>query len=536
MSQLLLVLSVIIISCVLLNSAADKRGIPVLLVFILFGILCGNIGLFPVREISQTFAEKVCTVALIFIMFYGGFGTRWKSAKPVALQAGLLASVGVIFTAVLVGFFCHYCLKWGWVESFLLGSVVSSTDAATVFSILRSHSLGLKYNTAPILEVESGSNDPFAYMMTIMMLSIMNGDASAGHLVWLLVRQVGLGVIFGFVVAILGVICMRKINFATSGFDSLTIMAIALISYGLPDVFGGNGYLSAYIVGILMGNSSFPNRKKIISFFDGVTGLMQIVIFFILGLLVRLSDLHHAVLPAIAIFLGMLIVIRPAIVAVVMTPFRRHCFRQQLLVSYGGLRGASSIVFAIIAVTGSAALEHDIFNIVFCLVLLSISIQGFGLPTVARKLDMVDKASDVLKTFNDFSSETSLQFSRVNIDSDSIWNGKYIRELNLPKDIRVCRVVKDGHTRLVPNGNMLLEEGDVVIVCTSEYDSNRELRIIEYPIEKGDKWVGLALKDCPFRDNEQVMMIKRGDTTLLVDGRTVLNVGDVVYINREFHS
>ena len=264
MNALLVLVAVIIFTCVLLNNASFRIGMPVLLAFILLGILFGNNGIIP---IDMNIADRenvgdICTVALIFIMFYGGFGTSWKSAKPIALEAGLLASVGVICTAALVGVFCHFLLKWGWIEALLLGSVVSSTDAASVFSIFRSRKLGLKNNTAPLLEMESGSNDPCSYMLTIIMLSLMQGEASVGHTIWLFFAQLGFGALFGVLIARVSVEAMKRINFATAGFDSLFVLAIALFSYAVPGLLGGNGYLSAYIVGIILGNTDFRGSDE----------------------------------------------------------------------------------------------------------------------------------------------------------------------------------------------------------------------------------------------------------------------------------
>ena len=195
MNSLLILVAVIIVSCVLLNNASFRIGMPVLLAFIMLGMVFGNNGLVPVPMDSdgRAFVGDICTVALIFIMFYGGFGTSWKSARPVVTEAALLSSVGVILTAGITGVFCHFALRWTWLESLLMGAVVSSTDAASVFSILRSRKLGLKNHTAPLLELESGSNDPCSYMLTIIVLSLIGGDVSVGHTLWLFFSQLVFG-------------------------------------------------------------------------------------------------------------------------------------------------------------------------------------------------------------------------------------------------------------------------------------------------------------------------------------------------------
>ena len=257
MNLLLCLIAVIVVTCIILNNASDKIGMPVLLAFILLGIFFGNNGLVPIKFDNYSFAENICTVALIFIMFYGGFGTRWESAKPVILPSALLASLGVVMTAGLTGLFCRFVLSWGWVESFLMGSVISSTDAASVFSILRAKKLGLKNNTAPMLEVESGSNDPFSYMLTVLMISLLNGSASGGSIAWMLFAQLVFGAGFGWLIAKISIYAIKRLNFPTSGFDSLFVFAVALFSYAVPSLVGGNGYLSTYIVGMMLGNCTF---------------------------------------------------------------------------------------------------------------------------------------------------------------------------------------------------------------------------------------------------------------------------------------
>lgn len=534
LSFALLAFGIIVFVCVLLNSASSRVGVPVLLAFILFGIIAGNIDIIPVYLDNYNMAETICTVALIFIMFYGGFGTNWKHARPVALESGLLASVGVVFTAVLVALGCHLLLRWTWMESLLLGSVMSSTDAASVFSSLKSNKLGLKHNTASMLELESGSNDPCSFLMTVVCLSLISSTASAGHIVWMVIKQLLFGTIGGFLIAFAGLRIMRRVHFSGEGFDSIMVFAIALCAYAIPSTIGGNGYLSAYIVGIVMGNSSFPHRKKLAGFFDGVTGLMQVVIFFMLGLLARPSSLLAVVLPSIIIFVVMVLIVRPVVTMSILMPFRKFPWRQQALVSFSGLRGASSIVFAIVAIsTASGHIQHDIFSIVFCVVLLSISIQGYLIPFAARHLDMVDDGVDVMQSFTDFADETDLQFSRVLIAEDSSWAGKLVRELKLPKSILVCRIDKPDRT-IVPNGNSRIDAGDKVILCSMAFRSEKEtMHIIHEEIYAGSPLAGQMIKTHIDRNhNEQVVLMQRGGKYLIPSGSTIMEVGDLLFINK----
>ena len=522
----LILIAVVILTCIWLNTLSSRIGVPALLAFMLLGMLFANNGLWPVRFDNYDFAKETCTVALIFIMFYGGFGTRWESVKPVVRESILLASVGVLATAALVGLFCHYVLHWALLESLLFGAVMGSTDAASVFSILRSKRLGLRNNTAPMLEMESGSNDPAAYMLTVILLSVMNGSASGGGIVWNVFAQIVFGGLGGLVIAWLAVFGFRHIPYFASGFDSLYIFAVAIAAYAFPTMIGGNGYLSAYIVGIVLGNEEFNNKKSLVSFFDGFTGLMQVLIFFLLGLLAHPAHMHKAVLPAVAIFLFMLLVARPAAVFGILTPFRKYGVRQQALISFVGLRGAASIVFAIMAMVSPAFLEHDIFNVVFVVVLLSIGLQGTMIPWVARKLDMIDPNADIMKTFNDYSGGTDMLFGRVPVTKDSAWAGRQIRTLGLPRNLLIALVMRNGE-RILPRGSTVLQPGDEVITMTRGFEDT-DTFLIEKKVKVDSRRVGSRIADYPGKG--LVVMVRRGEENIIPNGDTVLQAGDKLVI------
>lgn len=522
----LILIVVVILTCIWLNNVSARIGVPTLLAFIVLGIIFGNVGAIPVYLDNHTFAKDVCTVALIFIMFYGGFGTRWQTVRPVVRESVLLASAGVIFTAGLTGLFCRFALDWGWAESFLLGAVVSSTDAASVFSILRSKRLGLKNNTAPMLEMESGSNDPCAYMLTAIMISIVNGTASGLSVGWMIFAQLVFGAGLGWVIARLASVVLSRIQFTTDGFDTLFIFAVAIASYAIPDLLGGNGFLSAYIVGMVLGNEEFRGKRSIVAFFDGLTGLMQVLIFFLLGLLARPALLHKAILPALAISAFMLFVARPVTVFSILTPFRRYPPKQQELISFVGLRGAASIVFAIMAVTGVPALRTDLFNTVFCIVLISISFQGSLIPWVAQKLDLIDANSDVMKTFNDYSENTDMQFSQIDIKAGAPWEGKMIKELELPDNMLIVLVIR-GNERIIARGDTKLRASDKVIVITRTYQDT-ETYLIERTVKPDGKRAGHAIREFP--SEGLVLLVRRGNKEIIPHGNTVLREGDSLVI------
>ena len=262
MNLILLLLSLVMIACILCNKLTSKIGIPMLLAFLAVGMLCGVDGILHIRFDNYAMTETLCTVALIFIIFYGGFGTKWSAAKPVAGKSVLLSTLGVFLTAFGVGVFCRFALHTSWMEGILMGAVLGSTDAASVFSILRSKKLNLKYGTASLLEVESGSNDPVAYLMTTILLAMMTSEITPGKMLYMIFAQIVYGVGIGAVLAVCTVFFLRRFRFEVSGFDTVFMAAVAILSYVLPVLVGGNGYLSAYIAGIILGNAKIPNKKK----------------------------------------------------------------------------------------------------------------------------------------------------------------------------------------------------------------------------------------------------------------------------------
>lgn len=472
MALFLFFTAIIIFLAVLLNKISEKLGVPMLLAFIALGMIFGSDGIFKISFDNFIFSEQLCSVALIFIMFYGGFGTKWSVARPVAVTSFLLSSIGVAFTTAFTALFCYFVLRVPFAESFLIGAVISSTDAASVFSILRSKKLNLRDNTASLLEVESGSNDPMAYMLTIIALSLLgqsNGQEVKGlQFLYLIFAQIVYGIIFGFLIGYIAFLVLKRFNFSVAGFDTTFIMGIAVISYALPSILGGNGFLSVYLSGLFLGNKTIANKKSLVNFFDGITGLMQIALFFILGLLSWPSRILTVALPALAIALFLTLIARPLAVFLIMM-WRGHSIKQQLLVSAAGLRGAASIVFAVMAVTAtggvdSGILKHDIFHIVFFIVLFSIFFQGTFLAWISRKLNMIDNTTNVLHTFNDYSDETPISFIQVTVPESHAWNGQEVKSIVLPPETLLVLILHEGE-RKIPRGGTRIKAGDVLVLA-----------------------------------------------------------------------
>jgi len=528
MSVYLLIFSVIVITCVFLNKFSGRIGIPVLLLFLILGLLCGSE--------YDSFAEKegwlvgdISTIALIFIMFYGGFGTRWKSAKPVIVESGLLATIGVALTAAFVGLFCHFAMEWGWLESFLMGSVIASTDAATVFSILRTKRLGLKNNTAPLLEVESGSNDPMSFMLTSVVLALMTGNITAGNVAWQVFAQIVFGAGGGLVIATGAILFLRIIRLRGNGFDLLLFVSLALISYAVPDLIGGNGFLSAYIVGIVLGNNKFEGKKQLVSLFDTITSLMQIIIFFLLGMLAIPGNLLYAIVPALIIFAVLTFAARPLAVCGVLIPFRKYPANQLGLVSFAGLRGAASIVFAIMILNSSAVIEHDIFSIVFCIVIISIGIQGSLIPAMAKLTRMTDSGADVMTTFSDFKESAEMSFGCIQVSETSTWNGKAIKDLDLPEGCLIVLILRN-QKRIIPHGNTTIMTGDRIVICSPAFEDNTSEHLTQHQLSYNSKWVGHKISDLPNKENNLLVMIQRGEKRIVPNGNTILQNGDVLIL------
>lgn len=529
MPVFLLFTAAVLIACVGFSKLSNRLGIPVLLAFILLGMAFGSDGLLKIPFDNFYISEQISSIALIFIMFYGGFGTKWSEAAPIAVQAVLLSSLGVMMTAGITGLFCYFALRLPLLESMLIGSVISSTDAASVFSILRSKRLNLKDNTASMLEVESGSNDPTSYMLTVIILSVMSGSASGGKIAYLIFAQVAYGALFGVGIAFAALWGLKRLRLASDGFDAIYIFAVAVFAYALPAALGGNGYLSAYIVGILLGNREFRNKRTLVHFFDGVTGLMQIILFFLLGLLSFPSQLPRVALPALLIALFLTFVARPITVFAILTPFKSS-LRQRLLVSWSGLRGAASIVFAVMATVSPASTSTDVFHMVFFIVLFSILLQGSLIPVLSKKLHMIDQDEDVMKTFTDYMEEMPVQFIEFTVPQSHSWTNKRVRSLVMPPDTILVMLERDGK-KTIPRGNTMLLSGDKIVLSAMAAGTMEGVSLVERHIGHGDTWENKRVSDLCRKCDMLIVLIQRNGKIVFPRGDTVIKRNDVLVLN-----
>ena len=377
--------------------------------------------------------------------------------------------------------------------------------------------------------MESGSNDPFANMLTIVILTAMGSGISFGEVSVLLFKQLVIGLVFGFGVGFLIRSIIKTIRLDTTGIETVFISAAVFAAYAACSLLDGNGFLSVYIIGIILGNAHLKENKTLVPFFDGVTSIMQAILFFLLGLLSYPSRMGDVLLPGIAIMVFMLIIARPLAVFLLSLPFKQSR-KQNILVSFAGLRGASSIVFAIQAFLDPASISYDIFHIVFIIVLLSISIQGTFLPMVAKKLDMIDEEGDVLKTFTDYVDEKPINYIAFTIAKEHSYCGKAIKDITLPPHTIIVNIQRN-NVNIVPLGNTVLQCGDVVLLCALEKKKETELSLFEKMVDEESHLIGNSLKTIDREENGLVVLVQRGEEFIIPDGNLTLEAGDRIVIN-----
>lgn len=533
MIKVMIICALVLLMCITSTKILYKFGVPILLIFIVFGMLFGSDGIVGIYFNDYQLASKISTIALIFIMFYGGFGTNWSMAKPVAKQAVFMSTLGVVFTAILTGLFCFFVFKTTLLEGLLIGSIVGSTDAASVFAILRSQRLNLKGSIASMLELESGSNDPCAYMLTIIILGLMsNGGYS--NILPMMLKQVIVGIVVSIILAKLSIYLLRHAKFEIEGFYTIFITAMAVLSYSVSEYFAGNGYLSVYITGIIIGNSKIPHKKSIFQFFDSISWLMQIMLFFLLGLLAFPSKIPSVMVKGISISIFMILVARPVATFSILYWFKIP-IKQQIFISWVGIRGAASIVFAIFAVTYGVSVDNDIFHIIFFIALFSVAVQGTVIPRLAKKLDLIDNEESVLKTFNDYKEDKSTRLIEFTIDEHNIIANKTIMDANIPEDILVVMIKRNGDV-FVPNGSTEILPGDILVLSGNklkhfnEYKEEKSTTLTEVSVEKKSNLINKSIKDANIPDDVLIVMIKRKGEVIVPNGNTVILPEDILVI------
>ena len=482
--NLLLLASVLVFVAVLITKVGVKLGAPSLLLFLLLGMAVGRDGLGVTFE-DYELADHIGHFAMTVILFTGGFETVLKETKPVMRRGIMLSTVGICITVVLTGLFIFFVTGRIIADTgvsilacFLVAAVMSSTDSTSVFSVLNGKRLRLRSNLAPLLELESGSNDPVAYILTILIVKFMTEPSlmeltpgvkvAAGVIVVLM--QILIGVAVGFGVGFGGKWLLSKIRLENSSLMGILVLSTGFFANGLASVLGGQGLLAIYIAAVIISNKADIARKKeIAKFFDGITWIMQLAMFLILGLLARPSSMVSVALPAILTGLFLIFVARPASVFLTLAPFRGVKFKEKLFVSWVGLKGAGPILFALYPVVHEVQGASDIFNVVFIVSLMSLILQGMSLTPVAKWLNLSYPEDPEVESFGMELPEEMGMLSDHIVTPDDLSAGKTLREMHLPHGIRVMMVKREGKF-LVPHGSMELMEGDHLVIVMGESD------------------------------------------------------------------
>ncbi len=382
--NIILIGSVLLFLSVIAGKAGYRFGVPALLLFLGLGMLFGTDGILGLQFNNPKIAQFIGTLALTIILFSGGMDNNKKEVRPIMSPGIVLATLGVVCTTVITGYFIYYLtnffgkdhIAFSLMESMLLAATMSSTDSASVFSILRSRGLGLKENLRPMLELESGSNDPMAYLLTLLFIQIIQiGDASFAESAKILLIQLSLGTLLGYLIGRLAVYVINHINVSYTSFYSLLMMAFAFFTFSFTDFFHGNGYLAVYIAGFIVGNNKLVHKRTMATFFDGLTWLSQIVMFLTLGLLVNPKELISIAGIGMLVALVMIIVSPPIRVFFCLLPFRKFTTTARCYLSWVGLRGAVPIIFATYPWIEGINRAHEMFNIVLFITLVSLLIQ-----------------------------------------------------------------------------------------------------------------------------------------------------------------
>ncbi|MBD5267125.1 MAG: potassium/proton antiporter [Bacteroides sp.] len=486
--NIILIGSTLLIAGVLIGKSSYRFGLPLLLIFLLVGMGFGSDGL-GIQFSDMGTAQFIGMIALCIILFSGGLDTKISSIKPVILPGLILSTVGVLLTALLTGLFIWWLSGMSWTNihfaflpSLLLAATMSSTDSASVFGILGSQKVGLKNNLRPMLELESGSNDPMAYMLTIILIQALtvNGSLSAGDIALELVLQFGVGIAGGFIMGkfTLWLISMyrrfgRKSTTQEDPSQAVSMISILIIgcvffTFAITTDLSGNGYLAVYISGIVIGNAGLQSHKSITKFIGGMTWLAQIVVFLMLGLLVNPHEMLDVAAVSLLIGVFMILVGRPLSVMLSLAPLHKISLRSKAFISWVGLRGAVPIIFATYPVVADVEGAGQIFNIVFFVTLLSLLIQGTTVISSARKLKLVDDDSEEDDDFGiELPDELQSTLYSVNLTADKLAAGNTLRDMHLPAGSLVM-MIKRGSRYIVPNGSVKLKCGDTLLIIQEE--------------------------------------------------------------------
>lgn len=473
--NILLVGSILLFISIVVGKTGYRFGVPALLLFLVVGMLFGSDGLGLQFHNAKT-AQFIGMVALSVILFSGGMDTKFSEIRPILSPGIVLSTVGVLLTALFTGLFIWYLSGMSWTNiyfpitvSLLLASTMSSTDSASVFAILRSQKMNLKHNLRPMLELESGSNDPMAYMLTIVLIQFIQASGmGTGAIIGSFIVQFLVGSAAGYILGKLAILILNKINIDNQSLYPILLLSFVFFTFAITDLLRGNGYLAVYIAGIMVGNNKIMYRKEMATFMDGLTWLFQIIMFLMLGLLVNPHEMLEVACVALLIGVFMIVIGRPLSVFLCLLPFKKINLRSRLFVSWVGLRGAVPIIFATYPVVANVEGSNAIFNIVFFITIVSLVVQGTTVSYVARLLHL---STPLEKTGNEFGvelpEEIDTDLSDMTVTQEMLDEADTLKDMNLPKGTLVM-IVKRGDEFLIPNGTLKLHVGDKLLLISEK--------------------------------------------------------------------
>ena len=466
---LLLIGALLIIISIIFAKLFHNIGIPTLLIFIVVGMLAGSEGIGGIYFNDAILARSIGTIALVLILFAGGLDTKWSESKVLFKPALTLATIGVFMTAILVGLCVMLVFKTSFLWGFLVGSIISSTDAAAVFSILRTGNLGLKGKVKPLLELESGSNDPMAIFLTlgtIDLLLLPNG--SIFHVFLIFFLQLGVGAVLGFIGGKLMIYLINRLNFFYEGIYPVFALAISVLIYSFTAFIEGSGFLAVYIAGIILGNGQFVHKKTLFRFFDSLSVLSQITMFVTLGLLVYPSDLVPIMGIGLLLSAVLIFIARPVSVFITLIPFKFNR-REKLFISWVGLRGAVPIILATFPLIAGVTNSRLIFDVVFFIVLTSALLQGGSINLIAKLLNLAKPIPKKIFIPLEFTADNDndTELIEIFVPHHSSAKDKQIVDLNFPEDTRIVLIIRDDKN-IIPSGGTVLEDGDLLLLLANK--------------------------------------------------------------------